>query len=56
MEDRISECEDKIEIKDKTGEILVKHLKCCERNIQELSDSIKKPNLRIIGIEEGEEV
>jgi hypothetical protein len=28
----------------------------CERNMQKLTDSIKRPNLRIMGIEEGEEV
>jgi chromosome segregation ATPase len=56
VEDRISELEDKIEIKEKTEEILVKQLKSCERNMQEFSDSIKRPNLRIMGTEEGEEV
>jgi hypothetical protein len=30
VEDRISELEDKIEIKEKTEELLVKHLKSCE--------------------------
>jgi chromosome segregation ATPase len=54
VEDRISECKDKKEIKEKTKEILVKQLKSCERNMQELTDSIKRPNLRIMGIEEGE--
>jgi hypothetical protein len=34
--------------------MLVKQLKSCERNIQELTGSIKRPNLRIMGIE-GEE-
>jgi hypothetical protein len=34
----------------------VKELKTCEKKMQELTDSIKRPNLRIIGIEEGEEV
>jgi chromosome segregation ATPase len=53
-EDRISELKDKMEIKGKTEELLVKQLKTCERNMQELTDSIKRPNLRIIGIEEGE--
>jgi septal ring factor EnvC (AmiA/AmiB activator) len=52
--DGISELRDKIEIKEKTKEILVKQLKSCERNMQELSDSIKSPNLRIMGIEEEE--
>jgi hypothetical protein len=54
MEDRNSELEDKIQIKVKTEEILVKQLKNCERNMQELSDSIKRPNLRIMGTEEEE--
>jgi hypothetical protein len=45
VEDRISEFEDKIKIKE---EILVKQLKSCEKNMQ-------KPNLRIMGTE-GEEV
>jgi chromosome segregation ATPase len=55
-EDRISELEDKMEINGKTEELLVKQLKICEKNMQELTDSIKRPNLRIMGIEEGEEV
>jgi hypothetical protein len=42
-------------IKGKTEELLVKQLKTCEKKMQELTDSIKRPNLRIIGIE-GEEV
>jgi chromosome segregation ATPase len=56
MEERLSELKDKIEIKDKSEELLVKQFKTCERNIQELTNSIKRPNLRIMGIEEGEEV
>jgi hypothetical protein len=55
VEDTTSELKDKIEIKEKT-EMLVKQLKSCERSMQELSDSIQRPNLRIIGIEEGEEM
>jgi hypothetical protein len=43
-------------IKGKTEEILVRQLKTCERNMQEFTDSIKRSNLRIMGIEEGEEV
>jgi hypothetical protein len=46
----------KIEVKEKTEDILVKQLKSCERNMQELRNSIKRPNLRIMGTEEGEEV
>jgi hypothetical protein len=38
-------------IKGKTKELLLKQLKTCERNMQELTDSIKKPNLRFMGIE-----
>jgi hypothetical protein len=41
VEDRISELKDKIEIKEKTEEVLVKQNKICERNMQELSDSNK---------------
>jgi hypothetical protein len=43
-------------IKGKTKELLVKQLKTCEKKMQELTDSIKRLNLRIMGIEEGEEV
>jgi hypothetical protein len=53
---RISELEDKMEIKGNTKELLVKQLKTCERNMQELTNYIKRPNLRIMGIEEGEEM
>jgi chromosome segregation ATPase len=56
VEYRISELKDKIEIKEKTEVILVKQLKSCERDKQELSDSIKRPSQRIMGTEEGEEV
>jgi hypothetical protein len=45
-----------MEIKGKTEELLVKQLKTCKRNVQEFTDSIKRPNLRIMDIEEGEEV
>jgi hypothetical protein len=43
-------------IKGKTKVLLVKQLKTCEKKMQELTDSIKRPKLRIMGIEEGEEV
>jgi archaeosine-15-forming tRNA-guanine transglycosylase len=45
-----------MEIKGKTEELLVKQLKTHEGNMKELTDSIKRPNLRIMGIEEVEEV
>jgi chromosome segregation ATPase len=55
-EDRISELKDEMEIKGKTKELLVKQLKTREKKMQEFTDSIKGPKLRIMGTEEGEEV
>uniref|UniRef100_A0A8C0XVT9 LINE-1 type transposase domain-containing protein 1 n=1 Tax=Castor canadensis TaxID=51338 RepID=A0A8C0XVT9_CASCN len=55
-EDRISELKDEMVIKGKTEELLVQQLKTCEKKMQKLTDTIKRPNLRIMGIEEGEEV
>jgi hypothetical protein len=43
-ENRISELEHEMAIKGKTEELLVKQFKSCERNMQELTDSIKRPN------------
>jgi hypothetical protein len=43
-------------IKGKTKKLLVKQLKTCKKKMQELTDSIKRPNLRIMGIEEGKQV
>jgi hypothetical protein len=43
-------------IKGKAEELLVKQLKTCKKKMQELTDSIKRPNLRIMSIEEGKEV
>jgi glucose-6-phosphate 1-dehydrogenase len=40
----------------KKQEILVKQFKSCERNMHELSNSNKRPNLRIMGIEDAEGV
>jgi hypothetical protein len=45
-----------LEIKGKTEELLVKQLKTCEKNMEELTKTIRRPNLRIMGIEEGKEV
>jgi chromosome segregation ATPase len=56
VEERISECENKMEIERKTEELFVKQFKTCKKKMQELTDSIKRPNLRIMGTEEGEEV
>jgi septal ring factor EnvC (AmiA/AmiB activator) len=41
-EDRISELEDEMEVKGKTEQKLLKQLKIYERNMQELTDSIKR--------------
>jgi ribosomal protein L36 len=38
-------------IKGKNEELLVKQLRTCEKKMQENTDSIKRPNLRIMGIE-----
>jgi ribosomal protein L39E len=45
-----------MEIKGKTEELVLKQIKTCERNMQEFTNSIKRPNLRIMAIEEGEDV
>jgi hypothetical protein len=39
-------------IKGKIEELLLRQLKTCEKKMPELADSIKRPNLRIMGIEE----
>jgi chromosome segregation ATPase len=56
VEDKISALEHEIVIKGKTEELLVRQVKTCERNMQELTNSIKRPNLGIMGIEERDEV
>jgi chromosome segregation ATPase len=50
VEDRISKHKDKIEIKENNDDLLVKQPNTCERNNQELTDSIKRPNLRIMAL------
>jgi hypothetical protein len=55
-EDRTSEIEDNIIIKRKIEELVAKQLKTYKRNMQKLTKSIKRPNMRIIGFDEGEEV
>jgi hypothetical protein len=46
----------KWQIKKKPEELLVKQLKNCEKKMQELANSVKRPNLGIMSIKEGEEV
>jgi chromosome segregation ATPase len=53
-EDRISKLEDEMEVKGKTEKLLLKQLETCGRNMKELTDSTKRPILRIMGIEEEE--
>jgi hypothetical protein len=52
VEDRLLGLKDKIDIKERNKELLVKQLKSCERNMQELTNSTKRPNLRIVDIKE----
>ncbi|KAL6030409.1 hypothetical protein STEG23_017097 [Scotinomys teguina] len=54
MEDRISNVEDAIEEIDSSVKENTKSKKVIKQNVQEIWDSMKSPNLRIIGIEEGE--
>ena len=55
MEARISGVEDNIESIDKTVREDAKAKKLLTQNVQEIQDTMRRPNLRIIGIEEGEE-
>ncbi|CAH7172607.1 LOC299282 [Phodopus roborovskii] len=54
-EKRISGAEDKLEEIDSSTKENHKSNKSLTHNIQEMWDTMKRPNLRIIGIEEGEE-
>ncbi|KAL6032987.1 hypothetical protein STEG23_021333 [Scotinomys teguina] len=54
MEDRISNVEDTIEEIDSTVKENTKTKKAIKQNVQEIWDTMKRPNIRIIGIE-GEE-
>jgi hypothetical protein len=55
MEERISGAEDTIENMDTTIKENAKCKKILTQNIQEIQHTMRKPNLRIIGIEEREE-
>ena len=55
MEERISGAEDNIENIDKTVREDAKPKKLLTQNVQEIQDTMRRPNLRIIGIEEGKE-
>jgi restriction endonuclease len=55
MEERIVGLEDTIKKIDTPVKENVKSKKFLTQNIQKIWDTVKRPNLRIIGIEEGEE-
>jgi predicted transcriptional regulator len=55
IEERISGAEDTIENMDTTIKENVKCKKLLTPNIQEIQDTMRRPNLRIIGIEESED-
>ena len=55
IEERISGTEDTIENIDTTVKENAKRKKLLTPNIQEIQDTMRRPNLRIIGIEESED-
>ena len=55
IKERISGAEDTIENIDTTIKENVKCKKILTQNIQEIQDTMRRPNLRIIGIEESED-
>ena len=55
MEERISGAEDTIENIDTTVKENAKYKKILTQNIQEIQDTMRKPNQRIIGIDENED-
>ena len=54
MQERISAEEDSIEKMDSTIKESAKCRKILSQNIQEIQDTMRRPNLRIIGIDENE--
>jgi hypothetical protein len=54
MEERISGAEDSIENMDTTIKENAKCKKILSQNIQEIQDTMRRPNLRLIGIDENE--
>ena len=55
MEERISGTEDSIENMGTTIKENAKCKKILTQNIQEIQDTMKRPNLRIIGVDENED-
>jgi len=56
IEERISDAEDSIETMDSTVKENAKCKKLVTQNIQEIQDTMRRPNLRIIGIDESEDL
>ena len=56
MEERISDAEDTIESTDTIVKENEKCKKLLTQNIQEIQDKMRRPNVRIIGIEENEDL
>ena len=55
MEERISGTEDSIENSSTTIKENAKCKKILSQNIQEIQDEMRRPNLRIIGVDENED-
>jgi wobble nucleotide-excising tRNase len=55
MEERISGAEDSIEKISKTIKDNIKHKKILTQNIQEIQDTMRGPNVQIIGVDEKED-
>jgi exonuclease VII small subunit len=55
MEEKISSAEDSIENMDRTIKTNSKCKKILTQNTQEIQDTMRRPNLRIIGIDESED-
>ena len=56
MEERISDAEDTLETMDSMVKENAKCKKFVTQNIQEIQDTMRRPNLRIIGIDESEDL
>jgi hypothetical protein len=55
MEEKISGAEDSIEIMDTTIKESAKCKKILTQNIQEIKETMRRPNLRIIGVNENKD-
>jgi hypothetical protein len=55
MEDRISGAENSIENMDKTIKENAKCKKILTQNVQEIQDTMRRPNMRIIRVDENED-